>query len=93
MHVGIKSTALVTVNCFICVICLGSDPVEDLSAVGINETTLLISFNIPVSANGIISHYTIAVEDAIIGADTFAGVVAHSDDPYRYLTYANGLSE
>ena len=92
MHVGIKH-CFIHCQLFICVICLGSDPVENLSAVGINETTLLISFNIPVSANGIISHYTIDVEDAIIGADTFAGVVAYSDDPYRYLTYANGLSE
>ena len=93
MHVGIYSTVLVTINYFICVIYLGSDPVEDLSAVGINETTLLISFNVPVRAKGVISHYTIDVEDAITRADIFAGVVAYSDDPYRYLSYASGLSE
>ena len=72
---------------------LGSDPVEDLSAVGINETTLLISFNVPVSTNGIISHYTIDVDDAITRVDIFTGVVTYSEDPYRYLSYASGLSE
>ena len=78
---------------FICVTCSGSDPVEDLSAVGINDTTLLISFSDPVSANGIINHYTINVEDATIRKESFTDVVAYSDDPYCYVSYANGLSE
>ena len=93
MHVGIYTVLVVTISYFICVICLGSDPVEDLSAVGVNETTLLISFNVPVRAKGIISHYTIDVDDAITRADIFTGVVTYSDDPYRYLSYASGLSE
>ena len=62
---------------------------DNLTAVGINETTLLISFYVPINANGIISHYTIDIEDATNTADSITDIVTPSNSQFRFLTYAN----
>ena len=66
---------------------------EGLSTVGINDTSLLINFNIPVNSNGVITHYIINVEDATDAADSIMDVVTHRDNQYHYFTYVHGLSE
>ena len=47
----------------VCFNCAESSPVSDLELNSVNDTTLLISWGEPVSPNGIILSYSIAITD------------------------------